>query len=88
MLDKRPLIYTHGTEKRSYLYIKDCVKAIWKALQLEEYIGPVNIVSSQSSSINEIVDLIISVSGKSLKPEILHKDISAWDIVFNNKNVL
>ncbi len=85
--DKKPTVYTHGTEKRSYLHVKDCVKAIWKALQLKEYIGPVNIVSSRPSSINEIVEIIINLSGKKLQAEVLHKDIPAWDIVFDNSKM-
>jgi nucleoside-diphosphate-sugar epimerase len=85
--DKNPQIYTHGTEKRSYLHVKDCVKAIWNAVQLKEYVGPVNIVSSKASSINEIVELIIGVSGKKIQADVLKKDIPVWDIVFNNSKM-
>jgi nucleoside-diphosphate-sugar epimerase len=85
--DKKPQIYTHGSEKRSYLHVKDCVRAIWSAVQLKEYIGPVNIVSSTACSINEIVELIIAISGKKIQPDVLKKDIRVWDIVFDNSKM-
>jgi len=86
--NKNPVIYSNGNEKRSYLHISDCVRAICSSINLEKYQGPINVVSSKPYSIKEIVNIIIEISKKSIKPEILNKEISVFDMVFDNKKML
>jgi UDP-glucose 4-epimerase len=82
--NKSPIIYSSGTEKRSYLYISECVRAICNSIQLNQYYDPINIVSSKPYPIKEIVHSIIEISKKNIKPEILNQNIPVYDIVFNN----
>jgi nucleoside-diphosphate-sugar epimerase len=82
--NERPVIYTAGKEKRSFLHTEDCVQAIWGALYLPEFIGPVNIASSFSYSVKEIIQKIIDISGKDIQAEILNNNIETRDIVFDN----
>lgn len=57
-------LFTNGLEKRSYLNIEDCVLFIIESLQLNSYSGPINLVSNKSSSILEILETLIDISGK------------------------
>ncbi|KAG9314952.1 hypothetical protein JVU11DRAFT_4061 [Chiua virens] len=60
-------IWGDGTQKRSLLFIDDCVGAIL-ALLASEYDGPVNIGSNQMVTINDLAETAVSVAG--LKPGI------------------
>ena len=85
--DKAPVIYSAGNEKRSYLHISDCVRAIWSAVQLDEPIGPVNIASAKAYPIKDIIQILVDVSGKNLRPDILYKNIPVRDVLFDNKKM-
>lgn len=61
-------IWGDGTQKRSFLYIDDCVRGVFKLIHSDEF-GPVNIGSENMVTINELVDIIERVSGKSIKKE-------------------
>jgi nucleoside-diphosphate-sugar epimerase len=85
--NKNPVIQSAGNEKRSYLHVNDCVKAIWHSLLLEKNVGPINVVSNRPYSIKDIMEILINISTKSLKTEILNKGIPVWDMVFNNSKM-
>ena len=78
-----PKIYTNGTELRSFLNISDCSRLIWQSLFLDSYNGPVNIASSHSITVIDLVNLIIKLSGSVLKPEFVQGNCEAMDYVFN-----
>lgn len=80
---KNPIIFSEGTEKRSYLHIDDCVRAIWNATLLKEDAGPINIVSGKAYAIKDIIQKLIDISEKDLNIEVLNKPIIVWDILFN-----
>jgi nucleoside-diphosphate-sugar epimerase len=58
-------IWGDGKQTRSFLYIDDCVEAIYKLVH-EDFSGPVNIGSSHLISINDLTKLYIKISGKNL----------------------
>lgn len=59
-------IHGDGTQKRSFLYIDDCIDAIRKVMQ-SHFTNPLNIGSDQLVSINELVDMLCSIENKQLK---------------------
>jgi nucleoside-diphosphate-sugar epimerase len=85
--NKNPVIQSAGNEKRSYLHVSDCIKAIYNSLNLQDYIGPVNIVSKNAYAIKDIIQILIEVSGKDLTAQILNKEIPVWDIIFDNQKM-
>jgi UDP-glucose 4-epimerase len=56
-------IWGSGEELRSFIYIKDVVKAIVNSIALEENVGVINIVGGHAISINEIANKIVEISG-------------------------
>ena len=59
-------IWGDGNQSRSYCYVDDCVEGILTLMQ-SEYCKPVNIGSDRLITINELADMIIGISGKSIK---------------------
>jgi nucleoside-diphosphate-sugar epimerase len=77
-------IWGDGHELRSFIYIDDAVKAIIRSLDIEHFIGPINLVSNNSVSIKELVNKIITISGKKVKVQMIPALTHARDLVFNN----
>ncbi|MBE6506811.1 MAG: NAD(P)-dependent oxidoreductase [Methanocorpusculum parvum] len=81
--NEEPVIFTDGLELRSFIYITDCCRAIWKSFNLNEDVGPINIVSNTPASVKTIVETLISISGKCLDVQILNKNMPVRNLVFN-----
>ena len=58
-------IWGDGKQTRSFLYIDECIEAI-RRLMDSEFLGPVNIGSEEMVTINELAELVIEISGKTL----------------------
>ena len=59
-------VWGDGSQTRSFLYIDDCIEATRRLMQ-SDFIGPVNIGSEEMVTIDELVDVVSSVSGKEIK---------------------
>jgi nucleoside-diphosphate-sugar epimerase len=77
-------IWGSGNELRSFIYISDIVKAVLNSHELTANIGPVNIVASKSISISELVNKLISISGKKVVAETLANSMVSRNLVFDN----
>lgn len=58
-------IWGDGNQTRSFLYIDDCIEAVYQLMQ-SDFSGPVNIGSDELISINNLAKMYIAISGKSL----------------------
>jgi GDP-D-mannose 3', 5'-epimerase len=58
-------VWGNGNQSRSFLYIDECLEGIFKFMD-SDFMGPVNIGSSELISINELARMIMRISGKSL----------------------
>jgi GDP-D-mannose 3',5'-epimerase len=59
-------VWGDGLQTRSFLYIDECIEAT-RRLMDSIFIGPVNIGSEEMVTINELVDIVAKVSGKSVE---------------------
>lgn len=59
-------IWSDGNQTRSFLYIDDCIDAV-RLLMESDFKEPINIGSEEMVSINELADLAIGFSGKSIR---------------------
>lgn len=59
-------VWGDGSQTRSFLYIDDCIEAVLKFME-SEFHGPVNIGSEEMVTINELAEMAIKISGKSIK---------------------
>ena len=54
-----------GQQTRSFLYVDECVEAVLKLME-SDFIGPVNIGSEEMVTINQLAQIAIDISGKSI----------------------
>jgi nucleoside-diphosphate-sugar epimerase len=83
LANENPVIFSDGKEKRAFLHVSDCVKAIVKAIDLTENVGVINIVSEESLSVYEIVSIITNAVDKSLTIEIKNNVGNLRSLVFD-----
>ncbi|RKQ50217.1 nucleoside-diphosphate-sugar epimerase [Roseivirga pacifica] len=58
-------VWGDGEQTRSFLFIDDCVQAVYQLMQ-SDFSGPVNIGSEELVSINQLAKICMSVAGKKL----------------------
>ena len=60
-------IWGDGLQTRSFLYIDECVEATLRFMRQNDFQGPVNIGSDEMVTINQLAEMAIRLSNKSLK---------------------
>ena len=59
-------VWGDGNQTRSFLYIDDCVEGLYAAMNSDHH-GPINIGSEELVTVNELVDIIAKIAGKSIR---------------------
>ncbi|RAP33982.1 NAD-dependent dehydratase [Candidatus Marinamargulisbacteria bacterium SCGC AG-439-L15] len=59
-------VWGDGLQTRSFLYIDECVDAVCRLME-SDFLGPVNIGSEEMVSINQLAEMIIELSDKSIQ---------------------
>lgn len=59
-------VWGDGLQTRSFLYVDDCVSAVLKFMRQEDFTGPVNIGSEEMVTINQLAQMAINSSRKSI----------------------
>ena len=58
-------VWGDGLQTRSFLYVDECVDAVHRLMQ-SDFTGPVNIGSEEMISINDFIDMIAGIAGKTI----------------------
>jgi nucleoside-diphosphate-sugar epimerase len=58
-------IWGDGLQTRSFLYIDECIEGVRRLFE-SDFSGPVNIGSDEMVTINQLAEMVISISGKKL----------------------
>jgi len=58
-------IWGDGKQTRSFLYIDECLEGVVRLMR-SSFTGPVNIGSEEMVTINQLAEMVIAISGKSL----------------------
>jgi len=58
-------VWGDGNQTRSFLFIDECVEATYRLMQ-SDFTGPVNIGSEEMISINDFIDMIANIAGKTV----------------------
>lgn len=61
-------IWGDGKQTRSFLYIDECLEGVRRLME-SDFLGPVNIGSEEMVSINQLVDTVSEIAGKSLEKQ-------------------
>ena len=59
-------VWGDGEQTRSYCYIDDCVEGIYRLMQ-SEHREPINLGQDRMISINELVDIVSNIAGKTIR---------------------
>ncbi len=59
-------VWGDGKQTRSFLYIEECLEAVRRFME-SDFSGPLNIGSEEMVKIDQLVDMVIEISGKSLR---------------------
>jgi len=59
-------VWGDGQQTRSFLYIDDCINAVLAFMRQDNFAGPVNIGSEEMVTINQLAQMAINSSGKSI----------------------
>jgi UDP-glucuronate decarboxylase len=63
-LRSQPLtIYGDGGQTRSFCYVSDMVRGMFLLMELEEFLGPVNLGNPQETSMLELAHRVIEMTG-------------------------
>ena len=65
-------IWGDGSVRRDFIYVGDVVDAVVRALDNIDVIGPLNIGSGESISVNEVLCIIEEILGRSLEKKFLN----------------
>ena len=60
-------VWGDGQQTRSFLYIDDCLEAVLRFMRQDTFLGPVNIGSEEMVTINQLAQIAIDLSGKTIK---------------------
>ena len=60
-------VWGDGLQTRSFLYIDECVEAVFRFMRQDKFLGPVNIGSEEMVTINELAQIAINLSKKNIK---------------------
>lgn len=58
-------VWGNGKQTRSFLYIDECLESVSKLME-NDFIGPINIGSDEMISINDLANMVISISDKKI----------------------
>ncbi len=71
--NNRPVtIYGDGSQTRSFAYVSDTINGVLMVME-SNILGPINIGNPQENTINELLSIFNSVTGKELKVEYIEK---------------
>jgi len=85
--EENPKIYGTGKELRSFLHVNDVCSFIFKSISLYKYEGVINLCSSKSYSIKEIIEMLIAISNKRLEIDYIENKNSTLDFIFNTEKM-
>jgi GDP-D-mannose 3',5'-epimerase len=59
-------VWGDGTQTRSFLYIDECIEGTVRLTRAVNFEGPVNLGSEEMVSINQLVDMVADIAGKTV----------------------
>jgi UDP-glucose 4-epimerase len=74
-----------GDELRTFIYVKDVIKAIINSLELKENVGVINIVGGHAISINGLINKLIEISSSKVEIKRIRSDKPVRNLTFDNR---
>ena len=78
-------VYGDGSQTRSFCYVDDLIEGIVRMMNTENFTGPVNIGNPRESTILELAEIILSLTGSTSK--IIYKPLPSDDPIQRCPNI-
>jgi UDP-glucuronate decarboxylase len=78
-------IYGDGSQTRSFQYIDDLLNGMVRMMEVDDFIGPVNLGNPQEHTIKELAEEIIKLTGASV--EVVYKELPEDDPKKRNPDI-
>ncbi len=89
IIENQPLeIWGEGKDLRSFIFIEDVIDSIMSSVESAVNNIDINVVSGHAVTIHELLDKIISVSGKAVVVNKIESNHKKRDLVFDNSLLL
>ena len=85
LTNKDITVYGDGSQTRSFCYVKDTVDAIYKMMEQEEILGPVNIGNPHEITVKKFAEIIIDFIDTNSK--IIYKELPSDDPCKRKPNI-
>lgn len=85
--EMNPQIFGAGYEKRSFLHVDDVSNLIMKSIFLHKYKGVINLCSSNSYTIKNIVEMLIEISNKKVQIDYIETENRSIDFEFDTSKM-
>jgi len=86
--NENPVIYNGGKEIKSFINVYDCCRVIYAAINSNVNDEIVNVVSSDTISVRELVDEIINISGRKIIPENITSNKNYKNTIYNPERMI
>jgi nucleoside-diphosphate-sugar epimerase len=87
LANQAPVVHGDGSVLRDYFYVGDAVEATIRAALVEGNVGSINIVRGESTSLKEIVQLLIRLVGSNKGIKFLSDKPNGKSLRFDNKQM-
>lgn len=84
---ENPQILGAGDEKRSFLHVDDVSNLIMKSIELQKYEGVINLCSSNSHTIKNIVEMLVEISTKKVQIDYIETENRGIDFEFDTSKM-
>ena len=78
-------VYGDGSQTRSFCYVDDLIDGIVRMMNTENFTGPVNIGNPRESTILELAEIILQLTGS--KSKIIYKPLPSDDPIQRCPNI-
>jgi UDP-glucose 4-epimerase len=82
-----PQIYGCGQEKRSFLHVDDVCNLIMKSIDLKKNEGVINLCSSKSYTVKEIIEMLVKISYKNIAIDFINNEVVGLDFEFDTSKM-
>lgn len=80
-------LWGSGEDVRTFIHVNDVADSIIASLELEKYVLPINIVGDEKITIKELINKLITLSGKKCEIKQITSNISPRNLIFDNSKL-
>ena len=81
-------IFGEGKDIRTFIYIDDVIDAVSRVISFDKSLEEITIVGSEKTSILNLVNQIVRISGRNPEIEQIESSVKRYDLLFDNSKMI